>query len=117
MRNGRDRWSETHKVRLPKVALSKIPIDSVQNYREPCGMRTVLSFRFLCGSVLKFMHCAGFLLLCTTTFAPRTIENLCVHKLPLPHENLKLNSDDEQSSELRCSRNRSSESESFVLIQ
>ena len=36
------------------------------------------------------MHCAGFLLLCMTTFTPRTIENLRVHKLTLPHENLKL---------------------------
>ena len=36
------------------------------------------------------MHCAGFLLLCMTTSAPRTIENLRVHKLTLPHENLKL---------------------------
>ena len=25
-----------------------------------------------------------------TTFAPQTIENLHVHELPLPHENLKL---------------------------
>ena len=52
---------------------------------------TVLSFRFLCGSV-KFMHCAGFLLLCMTTFTPRTIENLKVHKLTLTHKNLKLKS-------------------------
>ena len=36
------------------------------------------------------MHCSGFLLLCMTTFAPQTIENLRVHKLTLPHENLKL---------------------------
>ena len=40
------------------------------------------------------MHCAGCLpgclLLCMTTFAPRSIENLRVHKLPLPHENVKL---------------------------
>ena len=36
------------------------------------------------------MHFAGFLLLCMTTFAPRTIENLRVHNLTLPHENLKL---------------------------
>ena len=36
------------------------------------------------------MHCAGFLLLCMATFAPRTIENLRVHKLTLPNENLKL---------------------------
>ena len=40
----------------------------------------------------KFMHCAGFLLLCMTTFAPQTIENLRVHKLTLQHENLKLKS-------------------------
>ena len=38
----------------------------------------------------KFMHCTGFLLLCMTTFAPRTIENLPVHKLALSLENLKL---------------------------
>ena len=36
------------------------------------------------------MYCTGFLLLCVTSFAPQTIENLCVHKLTLPHENLKL---------------------------
>ena len=36
------------------------------------------------------MHCAGFLLLYMTTFAPRTKEDLRVHKLTLPHENLKL---------------------------
>ena len=34
------------------------------------------------------MHCAGFLLLCMTTFAPRIVENLRVHKLTLLHENL-----------------------------
>ena len=33
--------------------------------------------------------CAGFLLLCLTTFIPR-IEILRVHTLTLPHENLKL---------------------------
>ena len=38
------------------------------------------------------MHCTGFLLLGMTTFTPRTIENLHVHKLSLPHENLKLKS-------------------------
>ena len=32
---------------------------------------------------------AGFLLLCMTTFGSRAIENLRVHKLTLPHENLK----------------------------
>ena len=37
----------------------------------------------------KFMHCAGFLLLCMTTFTSQTI-NLHVHKLTLPRENLKL---------------------------
>ena len=40
----------------------------------------------------KFMHCTDFLLLCMTTFAPQTIENLRMHKLTLPHENLKLKS-------------------------
>ena len=39
------------------------------------------------------MYCAGFLLLCMTTFAPRIIENLHVHKLTLSHENLKLKID------------------------
>ena len=38
---------------------------------------------------VEVYHCAGFLLLCTTTFAPRTIENLRVmHKFTLPHDNL-----------------------------
>ena len=44
----------------------------------------VLSVRFSCESC-KFMHCAGFLLLCMTTFAPRTM-----HKHTLPHKNLTL---------------------------
>ena len=35
---------------------------------------------------------AGFLLLCITTFVPRTIEVLRVHTLTLPLENLKLKS-------------------------
>ena len=38
------------------------------------------------------MHCTDFLLLCMTTFAPRTIENLRIHKLTLPHENLNIKS-------------------------
>ena len=50
----------------------------------------VLSFRFSCGSVslyiAQFFYCDIYM----TTFAPLTIENLCVHKLTLPHENLKL---------------------------
>ena len=40
----------------------------------------------------KFIHCAGFLLLCMTTFAPQTIENLRMHKLTLPHENVTFSS-------------------------
>ena len=39
----------------------------------------------------KFMHCADFHLLCMTTFA-RAIGNPYMHKLTLPHENLKLKS-------------------------
>ena len=38
---------------------------------------------------LKFLHCAGFLLLCMTTFATRTIKILRVHKLTLPHLKVK----------------------------
>ena len=37
---------------------------------------------------------AGFLLLCLTTFVPRTIEILRMHILTLPLENLKLQSYD-----------------------
>ena len=36
--------------------------------------------------------CTGFLLLCITTFVPRTIEILHVNTLTLPLENLKLQS-------------------------
>ena len=38
VKNGQDRWSETLKIRLPKVALLKIPMDSVQYNTEHCGM-------------------------------------------------------------------------------
>ena len=39
------------------------------------------------------MDCTGFVLLFMTTFVPRTTENLHMHKLTLPYENLKLKSD------------------------
>ena len=38
VRNGRDGWAETRKICLPKVALSKIPVDSVQYNTEHYGM-------------------------------------------------------------------------------
>ena len=65
VKNGRDRGSETFKICLPKVALLKIPMDSVQYNTEHCGM----------------------------------------------HD------DTDDKHRVRCSRNRSLQSESFVLMQ
>ena len=38
MRNGRDRRPETRQMCSPKVALLKIPMDSVQYNTEYCGI-------------------------------------------------------------------------------
>ena len=38
MRNGRNRWPETCRMGSPKVALLKIPRDSVQYNTEHCGI-------------------------------------------------------------------------------